>query len=71
MELRATYKGQTHFARVEDGRLVLNGEDQYSLSRAAFAVTGTNVNGWKFWEARLPGSSRWRSMEAFRWGSDG
>ena len=38
-EFRATYKGQTHLARVEGGALVLNGKRFDSPSAAAMAIT--------------------------------
>ena len=37
-----------------------------SPSEAAHVVTGTSVNGWTFWEARLPGESRWRLLKSMR-----
>src|ERR1700704_2168742 len=65
-EFRANHKGAPYLAKVEDGRFLYNGRSMKSPSEAAHAVTGTSVNGWKFWECRLPGASRWRSIEALR-----
>ena len=65
-EFRATYKGQTVLGRVEGGALVVNGERFQSPSAAAVAVTGTPVNGWTFWECRLPGKSAWQILKALR-----
>lgn len=58
-QFRARHKGRVYEAEVRDGALVYNGERFTSPSPAATAVTGTNVNGWKFWECRFPGSSSW------------
>lgn len=65
-EFRARYKGKTYTGSVEGGGLVVNGKRAVNPSTAAFLITGNNVNGWRFWEARLPGQSDWRRLEAFR-----
>jgi hypothetical protein len=65
-EFRAIYKGQTFLARVEGGALVLNGKRYDSPSPAAVSITGSAVNGWRFWEARLPGQAGWKMIESMR-----
>lgn len=65
-EFRANYKGKVHAARVEGGALVLNGQRYDSPSPAAMSVTDSAVNGWRFWECRLPGKSTWQLMENLR-----
>ena len=65
-ELRATYKGKTYLARVAAGALQLNGESFGSVSAAAVHITGNPVNGWKFWQVRLPGHSGWKSLDGLR-----
>jgi len=65
-ELRATYKGKTYLARVENGALVLNGKRCDTPSSAAMAITNNRVNGWTFWEARVPGQTSWRILKALR-----
>ena len=65
-EFRANYKGQVRTGRVEGGALVVNGQPYNSPSAAAVAVTGSPVNGWRFWECRLPGKSSWQLIESFR-----
>lgn len=68
-ELRAHYKGQTYLARVEGGALVVDGKRFDSPSAAAMSITGNPVNGWTFWECRLPGQTRWQMLKALRAGS--
>ena len=64
-ELRARYKGQIFSARIENGEwLDQSGKAQLSPSGAAHSVTGTNVNGWRFWEAKRPSDSIWRKLDA-------
>ncbi|MBI4205359.1 MAG: DUF2924 domain-containing protein [Betaproteobacteria bacterium] len=65
-EFRAHHKGQTYLARVESGALVLNGKRYDSPSAAAVSITGSAVNGWRFWEGRLPGEASWKMIESLR-----
>lgn len=65
-EFRAAYKGQTYLARVEAGALVLSGKRFDSPSAAAVSITRNPVNGWRFWEARLPGQAGWKIIESLR-----
>lgn len=51
---RAIYKGATYTAEVRNGRLWLNNQPMNSLSEAATFITKTTVNGWRFWQCRLP-----------------
>jgi len=65
-DFRATYKGKVHSGRVQAGALVINGKPYESPSSAAVAITGSAVNGWRFWEARLPGKPTWQLIEGLR-----
>jgi len=65
-EFRAKYKGITYPARVENGALVYEGNRYDSPSPAAMAVTGNSVNGWIFWECKIPGRSSWVRIDSQR-----
>lgn len=65
-EFRATYKGQTHLARVEGGALLMSGKRYDTPSAAAMAVADSPVNGWTFWHARLPGHAGWKPIKSLR-----
>jgi len=65
-EFRANYKGKVHTARSEGGALALNGKQYDSPSAAAMAITSSPVNGWRFWECRLPNKSSWQLIESLR-----
>ena len=65
-EFRASYKGQTILAKIESGSLVLNGKRYNSPSAAASSITGNMVNGWIFWECRLPGKTSWQTIKMLR-----
>lgn|SRR5487761_376673 len=64
--LRAKYKGQLHTARIDRSGIVVGSKRFATPSDAARAVTGTNVNGWRFWQCRLPGEVGWRRLDALR-----
>lgn len=65
-EFRAIYKGAEHRGRVETGALVVNGKRYHSPSAAAVAITGNSVNGWIFWECRLPAQTQWQLISGLR-----
>lgn len=65
-KFRADYKGQTYYAKAENGALVYNGEGYKSPSAAARAVTDSSVNGWRFWECKLPGGTKWKLIDKVR-----
>jgi hypothetical protein len=64
-EFRARYKGLEYHGLVSDGALMVNGQRYNSPSAAGIAITGGNVNGWRFWEARTPGG-RWKTLSQYR-----
>lgn len=66
-QFRATYKGQSYFAEVKDGRWIgQDGVARTSPSDAASAISSTNVNGWRFWFAKRPGDQNWVRMDEFK-----
>jgi len=65
-EFRAKHKGQTWLGRVEGGALVMNGTRYDSPSAAAVSITDNPVNGWTFWECRLPGQPGWKMIKSLR-----
>lgn len=65
-EFRARYKGKDHAAVVRNGALEVNGKRFDSPSAAAFEITRTSVNGWKFWSCRYPGSAAWIAVDGLR-----
>ncbi len=65
-EFRARYKGKIFVGKVKDGALLVNGKRAVNPSNAANIITGNNVNGWRFWEAQLPGREDWRRLDWFR-----
>ncbi len=65
-QFRARYRGQTYMACIEGGALVLDGKAFDSVSAAARSITKNNVDGWRFWECRLPNKSSWVLIKTLR-----
>ncbi|MCW2338912.1 putative CopG family antitoxin [Sphingobium sp. B2D3A] len=66
-KLKADYKGRTYFAEIQNGQwLDSNGIVRTSPSDAAGAITGNNVNGWRFWHAKGPADANWRRLDEFQ-----
>ena len=65
-KFRATHKGQVYYAIVENGALVHNNKKFSSPSAAAVAITENSVNGWVFWECKMPGEERWQIIKNLR-----
>lgn len=66
-QFRATYKGQTYYAEIREGRWIgADGVVRNSPSDAAGAISGTNVNGWRFWFVKRPGDPAWTRMDEFK-----
>jgi hypothetical protein len=64
-KLRARYKNSDYHAAIVSNKwLDSDGNSQTSPSAAAKMITGTNVNGLRFWEAQLPDQLGWRRLES-------
>ena len=65
-EFRANYKGQSYQGKVTNSYLLVDGKRFDSPSAAAVDITGNPVNGWIFWECRLPGKNSWQMIKSLR-----
>lgn len=65
-EFRANLNGRAYTGKVEKGALCVDGKRHTSPSSAAAGLAGYAVNGWRFWEVKLPGKSSWQVMDRFR-----
>lgn len=63
-QFRAKYKGLEYHGIVRNGALEVNDKHFGSPSAAAGAITGTSVNGWRFWDVRRPGEKGWTLMSS-------
>jgi hypothetical protein len=65
--LRATYKGKNYSAQIVNGQWIdQDGIVRRSPSDAAGAISGTNVNGWRFWHVQRPGDAVWRRLDELK-----
>ena len=66
-EFLTDYKGKAYSGVVKDGKLELSDGRKFTTpSAAAMHVTGSNVNGWRFWKCKLPGASQFVLIERLR-----
>lgn len=65
-EFRTLYKGNYYYGKVENGYLVVDGINFSSPSSAAKHITKNSVNGWIFWECKLPGNDEFQIMSSLR-----
>lgn len=64
---RATYKGKTYRAWIHNSQWIDElGLVRTSPSDAASAISGNNVNGWRFWFVRRPNDEDWQRMDALK-----
>lgn len=65
--LKARYKGLEYSAAIQNRKWInADGREFGSPSAAASAITGTTVNGWRFWEAKRPGDRGWRRLDVIQ-----
>jgi len=66
-KFRATYKGETFRAEIKDEKWIDDGGvPRHSPSEAAGAISGTKVNGWRFWHAMRPFDTGWHRLDELR-----
>jgi hypothetical protein len=62
--LKATYKQSQYMASIDGGCWIdADGKSHKSPSAAAKSITGSNVNGLRFWHAKRPTDTEWRRLD--------
>jgi hypothetical protein len=64
--LRMKYDGATYRAEIMHGKWFVGGALYASPSAAAMAATGKSLDGWLYWQAVLPLSDEWVSINTLR-----
>ena len=65
--IKATYRQRAYTAKIENGRWIdEDGIVLSSPSSAAHRVTGTSVNGLRFWQAKRPTDNAWYRLDHLR-----
>lgn len=71
-KLRMNYNGRAHTGEVSNGAWHIEGAIYRTPSAAAKGVARTkkgqpvSLDGWRYWEAQLPGTTRWRRLDDLR-----
>lgn len=65
-EFRMIYRDVVYFAKVEDEQLMMDGRRMRSPSEASVRIGASLRNGWRHWECRRPGETRWVRIERLR-----
>ncbi len=71
-KVRMDYNGQALAGTIRDGKWVVNGHEFASPSAAASAMCRTKagkqtqLDGWKYWEAKRPGDDTWVAIGDLR-----
>jgi hypothetical protein len=66
-QFRATYKGKTYTGEIKGGVWIdSKGKPQSSPSQAAYNITGSGINGWRFWECSRPSDPSWILIDNLR-----
>ncbi|HGJ65530.1 TPA: hypothetical protein ENS27_09095 [bacterium] len=61
------YKGSQYNGTIKDGKLVVEKFGKFtSFSGASKKITKTSLNGWRYWEIKLPGDSKWQLADTWR-----
>lgn len=72
-ELRMKYNGRLHTGKIDNGDWFVEGVRYNSPSAAAGGVARTkkgdktSLDGWNYWEAKLPGETNWKAIKRMRW----
>jgi hypothetical protein len=72
-DLRMNYNADQRFVgKIDNGKWFVKGQYFDSPSAAASTLARTkdgqptSLNGWNYWEARLPGSAEWKPIKSLR-----
>jgi hypothetical protein len=65
-ECRFIYSGKEYDGVIKNGKLEVSSYGSFkSFSGASVEITKTSRNGWKDWELKIPGSTKW--ITAYSW----
>lgn len=66
LKLNQKYKGEVITAEVIDGYIVCNNQKFTSPSGAAVSITGSSINGWRFWNYFDENNKNWKLLETLK-----
>lgn len=65
-EFRGKYKGYFYYGKVRNGTLALDEKEFISPCEAALTITRTPIDGWLFWDCKLPGQLSWMNISELK-----
>ncbi len=66
-ECRFSYRNKTYEGNIKNDVLNISGYGNFkSFSGASVKITNTSRNGWRDWEIRLPGDTKWILADVWR-----
>jgi len=65
-KFRGKYKGYFYYGKVRNGALTLNEKEFVSPCQAALTITRTPIDGWLFWDCKLPEQRSWLNISEFK-----
>ena len=65
-KFRGKYKGYFYYGKVRNGALTLNEKEFVSPCQAALTITRTPIDGWLFWDCKLPEQGSWMNISEFK-----
>lgn len=65
-KFRGKYKGYFYYGKVRNGALTLNEKEFISPCQAALTITRTPIDGWLFWDCKLPEQGSWMNISEFK-----
>lgn len=65
-KFRGKYKGCFYYGKVRNGTLTLNEKEFISPCEAALTITRTPVDGWLFWDCKLPENASWTNISELK-----
>ncbi|MBW1606751.1 MAG: hypothetical protein JRE07_01745 [Deltaproteobacteria bacterium] len=65
-KFRGKYKGYFYYGKVRNGTLTLDEKEFVSPCEAALTITRTPIDGWLFWDCKLPEQVSWMNISEFK-----
>ena len=65
-KFRGKYKGYFYYGKVRNGTMTLDEKEFVSPCEAALTITRTPIDGWLFWDCKLPEQVSWMNISEFK-----
>ena len=65
-KFRGKYKGYFYYGKVRNGTMTLDEKEFVSPCEAALTITRNPIDGWLFWDCKLPEQVSWMNISEFK-----